>query len=45
MNEKSAFDLLFETMRVTGLGRGLSENLARSRALRAVHYPGKTGAD
>ena len=29
--------LLWETMRVTGLGRGLSEGLARWRAPRAVH--------
>jgi hypothetical protein len=37
--------LLWETMRVTGLGRGLSENLARWRAPRAVHDPGKVIAD
>jgi hypothetical protein len=37
--------LLWETMRVTGLGRGLSENLARWRAPRAVHDPGKVVAD
>jgi hypothetical protein len=37
--------LLFETMRVTGLGRGLSQNLARWRAPRAVHDPGKIVAD
>src|ERR1700728_786882 len=37
--------LLWETMRVTGLGRGLSENLARWRAPRAVHDPGKIVAD
>jgi hypothetical protein len=33
--------LLWETLRVTGLGRGLSAGLARWRALRAVHDPGK----
>ena len=37
--------LLWETMRVTGLARGLSENLARWRAPRAVHDPGKVVAD
>src|ERR1700733_10676125 len=37
--------LLWETMRVTGLGRGLSANLARWRAPRAVHDPGKIVAD
>jgi len=37
--------LLWETMRVTGLGRGLSEGLARWRAPRAVHDPGKIAAD
>jgi hypothetical protein len=37
--------LLWETMRVTGLGRGLSRNLARWRAPRAVHDPGKVIAD
>jgi hypothetical protein len=37
--------LLWETMRVTGLGRGLSQNLARWRAPRAVHDPGKVVAD
>ena len=37
--------LLRETMRVTGLGRGLSQNLARWRAPRAVHDPGKVIAD
>jgi hypothetical protein len=37
--------LLWETMRVTGLARGLSENLARWRAPRAVHDPGKIIAD
>ena len=37
--------LLWETMRVTGLGRGLSKNLARWRAPRAVHDPGKIVAD
>ena len=37
--------LLWETMRVTGLGRGLSESLARWRAPRAVHDPGKIVAD
>jgi Transposase DDE domain group 1 len=37
--------LLWETMRVTGLGRGLSENLARWRAPRAVHDPGKIVTD
>jgi hypothetical protein len=37
--------LLWETLRATGLGRGLSENLARWRAPRAVHDPGKIIAD
>jgi hypothetical protein len=37
--------LLWETMRVTGLAPGLSENLARWRAPRAVHDPGKVVAD
>ena len=37
--------LLWETMRVTGLSRGLSANLARWRAPRAVHDPGKIVAD
>jgi Transposase DDE domain group 1 len=37
--------LLWETMRVTGLGRELSESLARWRAPRAVHDPGKIVAD
>ena len=37
--------LLWETMRVTGLSRGLSQNLARWRAPRAVHDPGKVVAD
>jgi hypothetical protein len=37
--------LLWETLRVTGLGRGLSESLARWRAPRAVHDPGKIVAD
>jgi DDE family transposase len=37
--------LLWETMRVTGLGRGLSEGLSRWRAPRAVHDPGKVIAD
>jgi hypothetical protein len=37
--------LLWETMRVTGLGRGLSSGLARWRAPRAVHDPGKVIAD
>jgi Transposase DDE domain group 1 len=32
-------------MRVTGLGRGLSDGLARWRAPRAVHDPGKIVAD
>src|ERR1700742_3362815 len=32
-------------MRVTGLTRGLSQNLARWRSPRAVHDPGKTVAD
>ena len=36
---------LWQTMRVTGLSRGLSENLARWRAPRAVHDPGKIVAD
>jgi hypothetical protein len=37
--------LLWETMRVTGLGRGLSQNLGRWRGPRAVHDPGKIIAD
>jgi Transposase DDE domain group 1 len=37
--------LLWETMRVTGLGRGLSAGLSRWRAPRAVHDPGKIIAD
>jgi hypothetical protein len=37
--------LLWETMRVTGLGRGLSDGFARWRAPRAVHDPGKIVAD
>src|SRR5580693_6613537 len=37
--------LPWETMRVTGLGRGLSDGLARWRAPRAVHDPGKIVAD
>ena len=37
--------LLWETMRVTGLGRGLSAALEPWRAPRAVHYPGKIVAD
>ena len=37
--------LLWETMRVTGLARGLSDGLARWRAPRAVHDPGKIIAD
>jgi len=37
--------LLRETMRVTGLGRGLSTGLDRWRAPRAVHDPGKIVAD
>ena len=37
--------LLWETMRATGLGRGLAEGLARWRAPRAVHDPGKIVAD
>jgi hypothetical protein len=37
--------LLWETMRVTGLARGLSGGLARWRASRAVHDPGKIIAD
>ncbi len=37
--------LLWETMRVTGLSRGLSGGLARWRAPRAVHDPGKIIAD
>ena len=36
--------LLWETMRVTGLGRGLSQGLARWRAPRAVRDPGKIAA-
>ena len=37
--------LLWETMRVTGLSRGLSQGLSRWRAPRAVHDPGKVIAD
>jgi hypothetical protein len=37
--------LLWETMRVTGLTRGLSVNLARWRAPRAARDPGKVIAD
>jgi hypothetical protein len=37
--------LLAETLRVTGLGEGLSAGLARRRAPRAVHDPGKIIAD
>jgi hypothetical protein len=37
--------LLAEALRVTGLGEGLSEGLARWRAPRAVHDPGKILAD
>jgi hypothetical protein len=37
--------LLWETMRVAGLSRGLSASLARWRAPRAVHDPGKVIAD
>ena len=37
--------LLWETMRVTGLGRGLSLAMERWRAPRAVHDPGKIVSD
>ena len=37
--------LLLETLRVTGLSRGLAEGLARWRAPRAVHDPGKILTD
>jgi Transposase DDE domain group 1 len=37
--------LLAETLRVTGLGGGLSGGLARWRAPRAVHDPGKILTD
>jgi len=37
--------LLWETMRVTGLGRGLSESLAHWGAPQAIHDPGKIVAD
>ena len=37
--------LLLETLRVTGLGRGLAGGLARWRAPRAVHDPGKILTD
>jgi hypothetical protein len=37
--------LLWETIRVAGLGRGLSQALERWRAPRAVHDPGKIVAD
>ena len=36
---------MWETLRVTGLGRGLSQGLSRWRAPRAVHDPGKVVAD
>jgi hypothetical protein len=37
--------LLWETLRVTGLGRGLSAALERWRPPRAIHDPGKIIAD
>jgi len=37
--------LLWETMRVTGLGRGLSDGMARWRPPRAVHDPAMIVAD
>jgi hypothetical protein len=37
--------LLAETLRVTGLGEGLTAGLARWRAPRAVHDPGKIIGD
>jgi hypothetical protein len=37
--------LLLETLRVTGLSRGLAEGLARWRAPRAVHDPGQIVTD
>jgi hypothetical protein len=37
--------LLWETIRVAGLARGLSAGLSRWRAPRAVHDPGKVVAD
>jgi len=37
--------LLLETLRATGLSRGLSAGLARWRAPRAVHDPGKIVTD
>src|ERR1700749_439703 len=37
--------LLWETLRVTGLRRGLSQSLARWRSPQAVHDPGKVIAD
>src|SRR5262249_36150174 len=37
--------LLWETMRVTGLGQGLSQALRRGRPPLAVHDPGKIVAD
>jgi hypothetical protein len=37
--------LLWETIRVTGLGHGLSQALGRWRSPRAVHDPGKIIAD
>jgi hypothetical protein len=37
--------LLMEAIRVTGLGQGLADGLARWRAPRAVHDPGKIIAD
>jgi hypothetical protein len=36
---------LWETLRVTGLGQGLSPALQQWRASRAVHDPGKVVAD
>jgi Transposase DDE domain group 1 len=37
--------VLLETLRVTGLSRGLAAGLAQWRAPRAVHDPGKIIAD
>jgi hypothetical protein len=44
VSQAGAF-LLAETLRVTGLGQGLTEGLARWRAPRAVHDPGKVITD
>ena len=45
VSQAGAVLLLTETARVTGLDRGLSAGLARWRAPRAVHDPGKIVTD